>query len=172
MHYGANLMGTLSGAGPLMWEHLTTAKLNSQGAVSGGHDEKVFLNFIAKNGLKILTDETDPDVPQPPLPADEVHKVRYGTYTISTVEDTGPEGTTSTRRVQSPNVIGTKTLIRGLRANERRWMDVFQNAVWRAVADQRLTDGLFFARDSEDRRYAGFWTKGEAEVTSMWPEDD
>ncbi len=69
-------------------------------------------------------------------------------------------------------MIGTKTLIRGLRANEQRWMDVFQNAVWRAVADQRLTDGLFSARDSEDRRYSGYWTKGEAEVTSMWPEAD
>ncbi len=92
MHYGANFMGSFKGAGHQMWEHLITAKLNSQGAVSGGHDEKVFLKFIAKNGLKILTDETDPDVPQPPLPTDEVHKVRYGTYTITTLEETGPMG--------------------------------------------------------------------------------
>ena len=42
-------------------------------------------------------------------------------------------------------------------------MEVFEDAVWRAVADQRLTDGLFFASDSEDRRYSGYWTEGQAQ---------
>jgi hypothetical protein len=62
------------GAGDLMWDHLTTAKLNSEGAVYGGRDEPLFTSFIKKQGLKILSDETDPDVPQPPLPAEEAHK--------------------------------------------------------------------------------------------------
>ena len=110
-------------------------------------------------------------MPQPPLPAEEVHKVRYGTYTITAVEQLEPDGTTTTRRVQAPNVIGSKTLIRGLKANKGPWMEVFEDAVWRAVADQRLTDGLFFASDSEDRRYSGYWTEGQAEITSMWPDD-
>ena len=46
-------MSIFMGPGDLMWDHLTTAKLNSQGAVSGGHDEAVFTAFIKKQGLKI-----------------------------------------------------------------------------------------------------------------------
>jgi hypothetical protein len=96
------MMSIFVGAGDLMWDHLTTAKLNSEGAVYGGRDEPLFTSFIKKQGLKILSDETDPDVPQPPLPADEVHKARYGTYTITAVEQLEPDGTTTTRRVQAP----------------------------------------------------------------------
>lgn len=64
---------------------------------------------------------------------------------------------------------GSKTLIKGLKAGKGTWMPVLKEAVWRAVAAKRLSNGAFWTDDSTGQVYDGFYDKGSDEVTTMWP---
>lgn len=139
-HYGPDLMRTFVGAADQLWAHLTTASLNDKGVVSGGHDESVFNAFIAKAGYKIKN---------PPASPPDAYKIVY--------ED--DKGVTK----------GSKTLIKGLKAGKGTWMPVLKEAVWRAVAAKRLSNGAFWTDDSTGQVYDGFYDKGSDEVTTMWP---
>ena len=45
----------------------------------------------------------------------------------------------------------------------------FDQAVWQALANQRLSDGSFFGRDNDGRYYDGFYVRGGLPVDTMWP---
>jgi hypothetical protein len=140
-HYGATMMKTFVGAGETSWTHLVTASLNSQGVISGAHDEAVFNAFLTETGYSIAPGSDAPAV---------VYKVRY--------QDGG--GT----------VKGSKTLIQNLKTNKALWQTRFNDAVWRAVNAKTLADGQYTARDAQSRRYGGYYTKGRDEVDTVYPD--
>jgi hypothetical protein len=138
-HYGAPLMATFTGTNDALWTHLVTPSLNAEGVVSGGHDEAGFKAFIKAQKYKI----SGAPVAAP------VYRVQY--------EDEGGA------------VKGSKTLIQNLEGERALWMPRFETAAWRAVANMRLSDGSFTCDDGNGQNYAGYYTKGNKAVTTMWP---
>ncbi len=158
-HYQAPMMRGFIGADKKVWTHLVTASLNSAGAVSGGHDDQVFRAFIKKKKYTITDDpfappEPDPDAdedaePPPPVVVPTVYKVHYAN--------------------ESGVVLGSKTLIQNLTTTKQAWMTRFNEAVWHALINQRLSDGSFWGRDSQGDLYDGFYARDAFEVDTVWP---
>jgi hypothetical protein len=134
------MMKTFVGAGAAAWTHLTTAKVNDKGAISGAHDEKVFLDFMAANDFELVG---------APVAAD-VYKVRY-------------------RKAGTTAVLGSKTLIQGLAGKKAQWLKTFNDAIWKGIADQKLTTGQYTVDDASGGQYSGFYNAGKAEVDTVFP---
>jgi hypothetical protein len=113
-HYGAAMLKTFVGCGDTAWAHLTTARLNSQGAISGGHDSGVFMSFLSSVDYEL--DGT--------RGTGEVYKVWYK-------DDEG-------------RAKGSKTLIRGLAGKKKTWQGYFNDALWQAIRDKKLVAGTCY----------------------------
>jgi hypothetical protein len=158
-HYGAPLMKSFVGAGDKLWTHLVTASLNAQGAVSGGHDDTVFRDFIATKNYRIVDDPFHPE--PPPVPDGQTPVVLPPPIvpTVYKVQYANSSGTT----------IGSKTLIQNLSTNKATWEARFDEAVWDALINKRLSDGSFTGEDGEGSSYDGFYVRDAFEVDTMWP---
>jgi hypothetical protein len=145
-HYGAPMMKTFVGAGDAAWTHLTTAKVNDKGAISGAHDAKVFLDYVAANGFELVGN----------VPPAAIYKVQYRK------KGTGPAP------VPGP-ILGSKTLIQGLSGKKVQWLKTFNDAIWKGVADKKLTTGQYTVKDAGGDQYGGFYNAGKDEVDTVFP---
>lgn len=121
LHYGAKMMKVFVGAGAAAWTHVTTATEKSDGVISGGHDEKVFLDFIAAKGYEL----------DRAYPSSDLYKVRY-------------------QKVGGP-VLGSKTLIKGLTGAKDAWLKRFNDAIWKGICDKSFTVGQYTVGTGNDR---------------------
>jgi hypothetical protein len=138
-HYGATMMKTFIGADEITWNHLVTAGVNAKGAISGAHDEAVFLAYLPRIGYQLD--------PSSSPPGDQ--------YTVTY---TDASGTTK----------GRKTLIRGLAGDKETWMASMNRAIWACVRAKMFATGEFVAADGS-QRYNGFYKNGEDGVDTVYP---
>lgn len=137
-HYGAAMLKDFVGVGDAAWSHLTTAKLNSQGAISGGHDDAVFNTFVASVHYRVTSTAG----------RGEIFKVWYS-------DDNG-------------DPVGTKTLIRGLVGKKATWVGYFNTALWKAIREKTLTAGTCYVSDADGYRYGLYWRSGASEVDTIY----